>query len=51
MDVQNFDETDFFLESNDQKEFQIPFADRADQVLPLFVPFFWFLLLSKVMIF
>ena len=37
----NFDGTDFFLESNGQKEFQIPLADRTDQVLPLFVPFFF----------
>ena len=42
MDVQNFDGTDFFLESNGQKEFQIPLADRADQVLPLIVPFFFY---------
>ena len=40
MDIQNFDGTDFFLESNGQKEFQIPLVDRADQVLPLVVPFF-----------
>ena len=40
VDVQIFDGTDFFLESNGQKEFQIPLADRADQVLPLFVRFF-----------
>ena len=32
----------FFLESIGQKEFQIPLADRADQVLPLIVPFFCF---------
>ena len=47
--VQNFDRTDFFFGSNGQKEFQIPLADRADQVLSLVVPFF--LLHSKVMIF
>ena len=41
MDVQNFDGTDF-LESNGQKEFQIPLADRADQALPLFIHFFLF---------
>ena len=39
--VQNFDRTDFFLESNGQKEFQIPLADRSDQVLSLVVPFFF----------
>ena len=40
MNVQNFDGTDFFLESNGQKEFQLPpLADRADQVLPFFMPF------------
>ena len=50
VDVQYFDGTEFFSESNGQKEFQIPLADRADQVLPLFVPF-CFYLLSKVMIF
>ena len=51
-DVKIFDGTDFFLESNGQKEFQIPLAGRADQVLPLFIHFFlFFLLLSKVMIF
>ena len=42
MDVQNFDGTDFFLESNGHQEFQVPLADRADQVLPLYVPFYWF---------
>ena len=42
VDVQIFDGTDFFLESNGQKEFQIPLADRADQVLRLFVRFFLF---------
>ena len=41
MDVQNFDGTDFFLETNGQKEFQIPLADGADQVLPWVVPFFF----------
>ena len=41
MDVQNFEGTDFLLESNGQKEFQIPLADRADLVLPLLVPFFF----------
>ena len=35
--------------SLEQKEFQIPLADRADQVLSLVVPFF--LLHSEVMIF
>ena len=34
-------------EKNGQKEFPTP----LDQVLPLKVAFFWFLLLSKVMIF
>ena len=42
MDVQNFDGTDFFLENNGQNESQIQLADRADQVLPLFIPFFFF---------
>ena len=49
MDVQTFDGTDFFLESNGQKEFQVPLVDRADQVLPVAVAFFCFVLLSKVM--
>ena len=48
MDVQNFDGTDFFLESNGQKEFQVPLADRADQVLPLYVPFFGFYFFQKL---
>ena len=39
MDVQNFDRTDLFSGRNGQKEFQIPLADGADQVLPLVVPF------------
>ena len=51
VDVQNFDGTDFFLENNGQKEFQIPLADRADQVLPLIVPFFWFFTSFKSYVF
>ena len=42
MDVQNFDRTDLFSGRNSRKELQIPLADRADQVLPLIVPFFIF---------
>ena len=47
MDVQNFDGTDFFFGRNDQKEFQIPLADRADQVLSLVLQFFWFFTFFK----
>ena len=46
MDVQNFDGMDFFLGSNGQKEFQIPLADTADQVLSLVEPFFCLFLTS-----
>ena len=42
MDVQNFDRSVLFFGRNGQKEFQIPLADRADEVLPLVVPFFLF---------
>ena len=51
MDVQIFDRADLFSGRNGQKEFQIPLADGADQVLPLVVHFVSCLLLSKVMIF
>ena len=47
MDVQNFDGTDFFFGRNDQKEFQIPLDDRADQVLSIVLKCFWFFTFFK----